>query len=676
MATTLLASTPRSSATMSPPPVRRSSTLPTMLNEGASLSNKEEEAFSSCSPVRIIKFTSRSVSYQPTSNREGSTQAEAGTLPWASRPEETEGYGKSLSADSARLQSLSVTIGICRIINKPYTYPFLYVGGFERSILPRTQCWCVDGVSKFVLPTPDGSYSRIELPTRTEEDKTKVQEFKNVLGTLLRYEKTSCPFKRGFEVELPPEPETPDRFALYKPRVSSIPDGGNGIARIPSSTPRRYNEPTKPSEEKVNEIEVEDTKASSETDLKESVKDDQSSLGLFTPEKSQSKPITVPKRPLEKNAAGRSNTTPVSPFDISETQSERNLEDEITLESFLHRTDDSQETESRIENDSSDEYMTARSHSSSLSSFQGPSESNATDDTISTQHHNSSLQKALNGDHLKTPTRSRSRSKTRAITAPPQLLLGHSQPSKAITTIPISSETSSLSSSSESFQSFHTTTSPLPPSPPDSNPSSPIIAGLDNDLLSVPRYRGHKRDVSDATITPDLANSWDAPRKPEDSDEEQVSNPSTPALVSDSGPHDGEPHEILTPPSVNLRRHRTSTQQRALSPLPLAANLYRPPPRLPGRHLTASIIQTTWAILNSPPSHLVQLMLTVARKIASGTLRGSFTGTAESGEQVTAQWEFTQREIDENADWEEDDYGVAIESPSRKTAARHRIKNA
>jgi hypothetical protein len=532
----------------------------------------------------------------------------------------------------------------------------------------------------------------------------KIEEFKVVLDKILRYEKTNCPFKRGFEVELPPEPETPERFTPYKPRVSSTSDGRNGAAQISSSSPYRYKEPTESSDKENNELDAEATKTSeistSASDSAEETKTSErsssapdpeiktsevlssatdsavegpSSLGLFTPEKSQPEPISVRKRPFEKNATGSTKMVLEAPFDDSENQLHEKLEDETTSDSSLPSRDPSQETESIVGNDSSDEYMTARSHSSSLSSFEGPSESDTTDDTSPTPRHDPGFPRTLNGDHLKTPTRSRSRSKTRALTAPPQLSLGHSQPSKAITRIPISSETSSLSSSSESFQSFQATTSPLPPSPPDSNPPSPVIAGLDDDLLTVPGYRGHKRDVSDATITPDLAGSWDGQRQKEDSDDEQVSDPSTPALVSDSGHQDGEPQHILTPPSVNRRRHRTLAQQRSLSPLPLAANLYRPSPRPLSRHLTTSIIQTTWAILNSPPSHLFQLMRTVARKIKDGVLRGSLVGTAESGEPVTIQWNHTQGEVDENAEWDEDDFGFFIQSPSRK-AGRQRIK--
>ena len=60
----------------------------------------------------------------------------------------------------------------------------------------------MDEESKFVLRIRQDSYYRIELPFESEEDKAKADEFKAVLGKVLRYEKTPCPFLSGFQGEL------------------------------------------------------------------------------------------------------------------------------------------------------------------------------------------------------------------------------------------------------------------------------------------------------------------------------------------------------------------------------------------------------------------------------------------------------------------------------------------
>lgn len=51
----------------------------------------------------------------------------------------------------------------------------------------------------------------MELPFETEEDQAKISQFKSVLGQVLQYEKTQCPFTRDFNVDLPERPKTPPR---------------------------------------------------------------------------------------------------------------------------------------------------------------------------------------------------------------------------------------------------------------------------------------------------------------------------------------------------------------------------------------------------------------------------------------------------------------------------------
>lgn len=84
----------------------------------------------------------------------------------------------------------------------------------------KSQCWCVDGVSKFVLKIRDKSYYRIELPLATDEDKAHVGDLQIVLDQILQYEKTPCPFQRGFTVDLPESPETPVKKVPWRPKHS------------------------------------------------------------------------------------------------------------------------------------------------------------------------------------------------------------------------------------------------------------------------------------------------------------------------------------------------------------------------------------------------------------------------------------------------------------------------
>ena len=79
------------------------------------------------------------------------------------------------------------------------------------------------------MPIGDHVYYRIELPNNGPEDNIAIEEFKLVLEKILKYEKTPCPFKRGFTVDLPEPPETPVRLRPWRPRER---------VSLPSSSPQ------------------------------------------------------------------------------------------------------------------------------------------------------------------------------------------------------------------------------------------------------------------------------------------------------------------------------------------------------------------------------------------------------------------------------------------------------
>ena len=95
---------------------------------------------------------------------------------------------------------------------------FLNSGNTLRPILAKSQCWCVDGESKFVLKIGHDSYYRIELPNTCAEENEKVDELKRVFATVLQFEVTPCPFKRGFTVDLPERSTEPVKKRPWKPR--------------------------------------------------------------------------------------------------------------------------------------------------------------------------------------------------------------------------------------------------------------------------------------------------------------------------------------------------------------------------------------------------------------------------------------------------------------------------
>ncbi len=99
----------------------------------------------------------------------------------------------------------------------PGSVAFLNSGTTLHPILAKSQCWCVDGETIFVLRIRLGSYYRIELPNKSEEDSKVAEELKGVLARVLQFETTPCPFNRNFTVELPESPKTPIRKRPWRP---------------------------------------------------------------------------------------------------------------------------------------------------------------------------------------------------------------------------------------------------------------------------------------------------------------------------------------------------------------------------------------------------------------------------------------------------------------------------
>lgn len=149
---------------------------------------------------KIVKFTSNAPTRPNSSGQSGTWSPggggglhQPGTLPWATLTEKT------------------MAAGPLEIYRVPGSVSFLHSGSLLHAIMPRSNCWCVDGVSKFAMRVLPDTYYRIELPGNTPEDLAKVEEFKITLQKVLFYERTACPFARTFQVDLPIEGEPKPR---------------------------------------------------------------------------------------------------------------------------------------------------------------------------------------------------------------------------------------------------------------------------------------------------------------------------------------------------------------------------------------------------------------------------------------------------------------------------------
>ena len=187
--------------------IRRSVTLPTKLNppaqRGSGAPNIGENVIYYHASAKIVHFAPRALVPIPSSTAPTDFDYPVDTietLPWRSATERT------VATAPLRLERLhGLTV-------------FLKCGNVVHAILKNSQCWCVDGVSKFVLRIRPLTYYRIELPYEKDEEKISVEELKTALPTVLRYEVTPCPFKRAFTVEIPEDAMAPRRKKAWRPK--------------------------------------------------------------------------------------------------------------------------------------------------------------------------------------------------------------------------------------------------------------------------------------------------------------------------------------------------------------------------------------------------------------------------------------------------------------------------
>ncbi|KAJ5680704.1 hypothetical protein N7536_011843 [Penicillium majusculum] len=187
--------------------LRRSLTLPTKLNPLAqrrsSVPNTPEHVIFYHPSAKIVHFSPRALAPIPSSSAPSDFDYPVDTietLPWRSATERT------VATAPLRLEKVHGSTA------------FLKCGNVVHAILKNSQCWCVDGVSKFVLRIRPLTYYRIEIPYETEDDRSLVRDLKIALPTVLRYEVTPCPFKRAFSVELPTDAMAPRRKKAWQPK--------------------------------------------------------------------------------------------------------------------------------------------------------------------------------------------------------------------------------------------------------------------------------------------------------------------------------------------------------------------------------------------------------------------------------------------------------------------------
>ncbi|KAF1829332.1 hypothetical protein BDW02DRAFT_583772 [Decorospora gaudefroyi] len=149
-----------------------------------------------CSNAKIVSFTAAGPPRRLSPSRSGDTSH---PILWKTPTERT------------------LAVGVLRIYRVTSSnVSFLNSGNLLHTIFPRSQCWLIDNQSIFVLRIRQDSYYRMELPYETEDDKEKIAQFKTVLSQVMQYERTQCPFARGFQVEERERPKSPPRNTIRR----------------------------------------------------------------------------------------------------------------------------------------------------------------------------------------------------------------------------------------------------------------------------------------------------------------------------------------------------------------------------------------------------------------------------------------------------------------------------
>lgn len=421
------------------------------------------------------------------------------------------------------------------------------------------------------------SYYRIELPFESEQDKEKIAEFKTVLDKVLRYEKTPCPFARGFVVELPKAPTSPIRKRSVKPTGKAkkwhfdktwVPENGQRpvVEESDSGT--------------TSSLEEDDHPGVIMAELKDGAADSPSG----TSQAPVPQLLSVPER-VQKFQVLRSVTAPIEQLPSAKISSS---------------------TPERAQSPKLPELLPSPPPSS-------PPEPSPPADTVSIMSSADSFY-SLGKTISRTPS-------------PPYM-----DAQADIDGNPwVEDYVYNVSNDYEEDSQTRKDNEELTQKREDPVEDTPT-RGRD-------RHRRQISDVT--VRAPSTEETQEAVPVTPTIDVQPSSAPSTPPLVSDSDDSLEPPFlDVPTPPdTIRLRKLTGATQRRAFSPMPPPQNLFRPKAQAPTKQFTAALVRKTCEIILGPPAHLVALMLRIAAKVTDGAARFNNYRFRRSSERIPCSWE-------------------------------------
>ncbi|KAK3710937.1 hypothetical protein LTR37_009958 [Vermiconidia calcicola] len=568
--------------------------------------------------ANIIKFTTSSRPSSSASASPGRPQSSSGTLSWASPTERT------------------LAAGPMEIYRVPGSVSFLHSGALLHAILPRSQCWCVDGVSKFAFRVLPDTYYRIELPGESEQDRQEVEKLKVTLQKVLFYERTPCPFARTFSVQVPELPEVRkkrrkssgpakkwklDRAYSWKPEGWVPPQRGGEHSRSASTTGSSAG-----SEEESDSASLREQSGGNKTPIEEGesgaseLADQVRELGVVTP----SRPRTLP---TARTVSAPSQLALQSPLPSR-------LRSRVDVDGTVEVSDP---VEAASEGSEAPRSRTLQAIPTDMPP--SPPDSSAGLDYIEPQ--------TQAGDGVPNDRISDSEDSNES---QHQFIAGGSAPA---------SDAMRASRLDLSGESKHATVDELVPSQSLDSRSDPFT----NDA--------HSPQAEAATnLDPAI------PLQPQTNSSDS-SRPTTP---TNEDPYAAIQARILARRSIggttSFHPTHTSPTRQSTSSTSSTATISSTVSRHQQQAFTTAMVQKAYSVFLGPPAHLVAIMLRIAARFANGAFGVNSVfyveSPADSPRRVPGSYHL-EGEDEEEEDWE-DDFGVPLRSPVRLAVLRDGVR--
>ena len=557
-------------------------------------------------------------------------------------------------------------------------------------ILSKSQCWCVNGGGLFMLRIRGNNFWRIELPNTSSDEQEQVTQLKTTFARVLQYETTACPFQRDFYIELPEV--SPFVKRPWKPKHSAAIHGPNAQSSILRPLPA--------------------------SDMQELLGDRRHDVARF------SESPKIPQTPKQMTADVDTILEQQSPQMTTVEQHVLAYEQIAASEPLAHGFDNlessppiltGQGTRADLHADRSPHpvvpalalYLENDGVEGILAATNGWGPQTHYESVVAHENH---LQDSPPEEHRTfpvsaldlTPTENEAVAAKRSLGTPgPECTKTASLPCSVGTSYTDSvSQLGSKTVSSRPSRDFRTTfeqqlPTALESAPPSAqsqtmNPSAPLNTGS--------RSKSSSMDSFHSLASSDLS-SHSAPSTPASMSIRNLQSGQANTVMAssfgDSSPLQwakfGIPgsiapqhaiadsrsfvHQHRRPSHSRTTSHERDTvpdpiflrrefQRRRLhSPPPAPANLCRPSMRPPASYFSAHVLLKTCSLLLGPPVQIIAVMLTLAAKIANGTIRGGTFTYDANGQPVPYSCDL-EDDHDSNGSCK-DDFGMSLTGRSQ-----------